>query len=160
MSKTKTKTKKAVSKKAKKASAEAGVVMIGGREWKRSKFGAYFGRGCDRRTVEGFIRGDYGIFEFPAAAGSVLSHLVTLKHQGVLLAIFEDLQSAAVAALIEEALDGWPTALNEYDGRSFRDEALWASGFCKGGSFCYESSMPVWGLEDETALKPARSKAA
>ena len=162
MSKTKTKTKKSASKKARKASAEAGTVTIGGREWKRSKFEEYIGREGERTTLEGFARGQYGIFEIPRvddAPGGPWAYLVNIKHK-YLLAIFEGLHAAAVGALIEEALDGWPTYVNEPDGRSFRDEALWASGFIKGGRFCYANSLPVWHLDDDKALKPAPRKAA
>lgn len=136
------------------------TTMIGGREWKRSRFNARFGRDGNISTVTGLKCGRYGMFEVHQIVGLPWAYLFDLKYGGGLLGIFEGLHAAAVASQIEEALDSWPTYINELDGRSFRDEAFWHSGFRKGGSFCYENTLPVWWLEDGDVLKPAHQEAA
>lgn len=135
---------------------------IGGRVWEPARF--FVQPRLDvklRKPVDGYVHGNWGIFKRPSKTGSEdWFHLVDLKGEATLM-MFDSFGAAAVASLIEDALTNhWPTFFNDCEyGRPHRDDFLWHSGFGQFGSFCYEESLPVWGLREDDPERVLRQAA-
>src|SRR5690606_7019413 len=108
---------------------------IGGRVWEPGQF--YVQPRLDvklRKRVDGYVRDGWGIYAEPPGTGAEpWFHLVNLEVEGALM-LFDSFDAAAIAALIDDTLDSWPTYFADFDcDRDYRDDFLLHSGFAKCG---------------------------